>query len=142
MPPTELRAGARLDLELTDMAYGGDAVGRTDDTVVFAWGGIPGERVTVAVEQAKRDILRGRVVEVARPAPERVAPPCPYFGPCGGCQWQHIAYPAQVAFKTHILREQPPRIGGIAPATLDATIQPALGMADPWHYRNSFALQV
>ena len=109
---------------------------------MFAWGGITGETVTVAVESVKRDIMRGRVVAVATPAPQRVAPPCPYFGPCGGCQWQHIAYPAQVEFKTHILGEQLRRLGGLAAETLDAVLGPATGMADPWHYRNSSTFQV
>ena len=142
MPEPTVRPGTHLDLTLTDMAYGGDAVGHTPEGVVFAWGGITGEQVTVVVESVKRDIIRGRVSAVATPAPERVAPPCPYFGPCGGCQWQHIAYPAQVEFKTHILREQLRRLGGVAPDTLDAALQPALGMADPWHYRNSSTFQV
>jgi 23S rRNA (uracil1939-C5)-methyltransferase len=132
----------RIDLTLTDMAYGGDAVGHTPEGVVFAWGGITGEAVTVAVESVKRDIIRGRVVEVATPAPERIAPPCPYFGPCGGCQWQHIAYGGQVEFKTHILREQLRRLGGVAPETLDAVLGPAIGMNEPWHYRNSSTFQV
>jgi 23S rRNA (uracil1939-C5)-methyltransferase len=142
MPEPTLRPGTELDLTLTDMAYGGDAVGHTPEGVVFAWGGITGEHVTVVVESVKRDIIRGRVSAVATPAPERIAPPCPYFGPCGGCQWQHIAYPAQIMFKTHILREQLRRLGGIAPETLDAVLHPARGMADPWHYRNSSTFQV
>lgn len=142
MPESTPQPGTLLDLTLTDMAYGGDAVGHIPQGVVFAWGGIAGEQVTVAVETVKRDLIRGRVVAVGTPAPERSAPPCPYFGPCGGCQWQQIAYPAQVGFKSRILREQLRRLGGVAAETLDAVMQPAIGMADPWHYRNSSTFQV
>ncbi len=136
------RPGTQIDLTLTDMAYGGEAVGHTPEGVVFAWGGIAGEEVTVAVETVRREIIRGQVIAVATPAPERITPPCPYFGPCGGCQWQQIAYPAQVGFKTHILREQLRRLGGVPPETIDAVLQPAIGMDDPWHYRNSSTFQV
>ena len=137
-----LQPGTHLDLTLTDMAYGGEAVGRAGGSVVFAWGGITGEAVTVTVEQTRRDLVRGPVTAVLAPSPARTVPPCPYFGPCGGCQWQHITYPAQVEFKTHILREQLRRLGGVASSTLERAIQPATGMTDPWHYRNSSTFQV
>ena len=123
--------GNQLDLTLTDMAYGGDAVGRADGQVVFAWGGITGEQVTVAVEQVKRDIVRGRVIEVAPPGagarraalpllrPLRRLPVAAYRlpGP-GGFQ---DAHPARA-----VAAHRRARAGD-----LDAALQPALGMADP-----------
>jgi 23S rRNA (uracil1939-C5)-methyltransferase len=131
-----------VDLELADMAYGGDAVGRSDGAVVFAWGGISGEKVTARVDRVKRDIAWATVTHVETPSPHRVAPPCPYFGPCGGCQWQHIDYAGQVDFKTAILRDQLRRFGGLDPAHLDGVLQPALGMSEPWHYRNVAHFQI
>src|SRR5207248_9945274 len=81
-------------VRFTDMAYGGDAVGRLGDgpgVVVFAWPGIEGELARVAVNERRKNLLRGAVTEVLEPSPWRVEPPCPYFGPCGGCQWQHAS---------------------------------------------------
>jgi 23S rRNA (uracil1939-C5)-methyltransferase len=131
-----------VDLELADMAYGGDAVGRSDGAVVFAWGGFSGEKVTARVDRVRRDIAWATVTHVETPSPHRVAPPCPYFGPCGGCQWQHIDYAGQVDFKTAILRDQLRRFGGLDPAHLDGVLQPALGMSEPWHYRNVAHFQI
>jgi tRNA/tmRNA/rRNA uracil-C5-methylase (TrmA/RlmC/RlmD family) len=137
-----LTPGAVVRLDLADMAYGGDAVGRADGAVVFAWGGIRGEEVDARIDRVKRDLAWGSVTEVRAPAPERVAPPCPYFGPCGGCQWQHISYPGQLEFKTHVLREQLRRVAGLDSARLDEALRPAVGMDEPWAYRNVSHFQV
>jgi 23S rRNA (uracil1939-C5)-methyltransferase len=134
--------GSSVDLALADMAYGGDAVGRSDGAVVFAWGGISGEQVTARVDRVKRDIAWATVTHVETPSPHRVAPPCPYFGPCGGCQWQHIDYGGQLDFKTAILRDQLRRFGGLDPAHLDQVLHPAVGMSEPWHYRNVAHFQI
>src|SRR5215831_19906416 len=95
-----MRRGDVLDLDLTDLGYLGVAVG-----------GLPGERARVQIDELKRHYARGRVLEVLSPATERVAPPCPYFGSCGGCQYQHFAYPAHLAWKTEQVRRQLRRVG-------------------------------
>src|SRR5580765_1551657 len=85
----------------TDMAYGGDAVGRDPESgpAVFAWPAIKGEEATVSITARATNLLRGVVPDLHTLAPERTVSPCPYFGSCGGCQWQHIFYAGQVAFK-------------------------------------------
>ncbi len=125
---------AELELDLDAMAFGGEAIGRYDGQVVFVPYALPGERVRVAVERAKKGYSRTRLVDVLRRAPERVAPPCPYFGACGGCQYQHVAYSAQLAFKQAVVVEQLERIGGFADAV--SLVRPTLGMVTPWEYRN------
>ena len=100
-----------IELELETMTPGGDALGRADGMVVFVPFGVAGERVRVQLVQRKKRFARGEIVEILRPSPQRTTPRCPYFGRCGGCEWQHINYPAQVTYKTAIVEEQFRRIG-------------------------------
>ncbi len=129
---TLLRDPERLEITLTDMAYEGGAVGRNGESAVFADYGIPGETVVAEIDRRRAGVSMGRVAEVVAASPHRVEPPCEYFGRCGGCQWQHIAYQHQLELKTHIVREQLRRIGKFA----DPPVSPAVGAQEPWGYRN------
>ncbi len=123
-----------IDVELTDLAYGGDAVGRYEGRVLFVPGGIPGERVRVDIVEERRGHARADLLEILRPAPERIEPAYPLLTDCG-CQWQHIAYPAQLTWKAHIVRQLLVRIG----KQPDALVHPTIGMPagiSPWEYRN------
>jgi 23S rRNA (uracil1939-C5)-methyltransferase len=92
----------------------------------------------VEVEASKKSWGQARLVEVIEPSPDRVTPPCPHFGPdaCGGCQWQHIRYSAQLAYKTEVVRDQLARLGGLT----DARVQPTRAVGEPWGYRNHVQL--
>src|SRR2546429_1891475 len=123
-----------IDVELTDLAYGGDAVGRYEGRVLFVPGGIPGERVRVEIVEERRGHARAALLEILRPSPERVESAYPLLTD-SGCQWQHISYPAQLTWKAHIVRQLLVRIG----KQPDALVHPTIGMPPnftPWHYRN------
>jgi 23S rRNA (uracil1939-C5)-methyltransferase len=137
------------------MAHGGEALGRdARGRVIFVPYAIAGEEVRVEVVEAKKEFARARLIEIITPSPMRVIPRCPHFGPgssstpsgvsstkrgeptevrrgCGGCQWQHIDYAAQLEFKREIVREQFARIGKLPDAPVAA---PHAGNA--WNYRN------
>ena len=122
----------RMQVELTEMAPSGEAVGRAGNLVVFVRYGLPGEIVEVEVTQRRKNYARGRVAQVIRASPNRVQPKCPHFGVCGGCEWQHAGYDAQVAFKTRIVSEQLTRIGKfVSPEVL-----PCLPSPKAYGYRN------
>jgi len=124
----------RITLELTGVAHGGEAIGRHEGRVVFVPYGLPGETVVAEIVQDKPDYARAEIVEIVEASPERMLAPCAYFGTCGGCQWQHAGYDAQLRFKREIVADQLRRIGHIEDA--NGLVLPTIGMADPWHYRN------
>src|SRR5260370_22274040 len=96
-----------VSVELTDAAFGGEAIGHLPDgRVVFVPRALPGETALVRVQQEKRDFARGELAAIAQPAPGRVDPPCPYYtAGCGGCSWQPAADPAPPPLKEdHVVR--------------------------------------
>ena len=122
----------QLRVTLTDIAYQGAAVGRANGQVVFAQYGLPEEEVLVEVEERHPRYLYGRVTSVLRPSPVRAFPPCPYFGECGGCQWQHASYDAQLSFKHHLVSEQISRVANLP----ELRILPVIPSPHIWHYHN------
>ncbi|MGQ9584801.1 MAG: class I SAM-dependent RNA methyltransferase [Anaerolineae bacterium] len=139
----EVRAGEGgvrgfYTLEVTQIAHGGEGIGRVQGKVVFVPYCIPGETVLVEVVEERKKWARARLVEVQRPSEDRISPPCPYYGHCGGCHFQHVRYERQLAFKEEVVRGQMARLGGM----VDAPVGPTLSVGDPWRYRNHVQLAV
>jgi 23S rRNA (uracil1939-C5)-methyltransferase len=126
------------------MAHGGEAVGRlADGRTVFVAGVVPGETARIQVTENRPRWARGTLLELLEPSPDRIAPACPHFGPCGGCQWQHIALHRQRDFKRGIVIGQLRHVGRVQDelfSLVEATR--AVGAADGLGYRNraSFAV--
>ncbi|PYM14619.1 MAG: 23S rRNA (uracil(1939)-C(5))-methyltransferase RlmD [Candidatus Rokuibacteriota bacterium] len=132
------RRGDTIELQIDDLAFGGDGVGRLDGYVMFVRGAVPGDLVRVRVTESRARYGRGAIVSIVHPSADRVDAPCPYFGSCGGCRLQHLAYPAQLAFKEKQVRDCLARLGG-----LDAPeIRPIMGAADPYAYRNKMEFTI
>jgi tRNA/tmRNA/rRNA uracil-C5-methylase (TrmA/RlmC/RlmD family) len=119
-------------MTVTDLAFGGEGVGRVADWVVFVPFVVPGEEVEVELHEVKRNFARGRLVRVLSPSPERVKPPCPYYGECGGCQYQHLEYAAQLRWKHKQVRDLMERVGGFDPAL----VGPIAASPATYGYRN------
>ena len=124
---------ATVELTLDGIAQGGEGVGRWQERVVFARGGLPGERVQVRLRERRDAYARGDVIELLEVSPERIEPRLPG---ADHMPWQHIAYPAQLRFKQQILADQLAKIGGLT----DPPVAETLAASRPWGYRNSARL--
>jgi 23S rRNA (uracil1939-C5)-methyltransferase len=133
-----LAPGAVASVRFTDLLANGQAVGRIEGLVVFVPGPLPGERARVRIAQVKPNYAVGEVVGYEAQSEMRAKPFCAVFGVCGGCQVQHLAYPAQLAWKEQIVRSALRRIGGFA----NADVRRPVGMTHPRNYRNKMALVV
>lgn len=131
-----MSASPEVELELDHIAHGGEAIGRWEGKVVFVPYAIPGERVRVRILEEKKRYARTELLEVLRPSPDRVEAPCPYFGTCGGCDWQHVTYRRQLELRLDVIADQMRRLGRMSDPPVDGIV-PA---DDPWVYRNNIVL--
>jgi 23S rRNA (uracil1939-C5)-methyltransferase len=122
----------RLELRIEKLVYGGEGLSRLNGEVVFTPFVLPGEAIEAERTEARQHVQRARLVRVAEPSPDRVEPPCPVFGRCGGCQYQHAGYDAQLRFKRDILAETLLRVGKIEFDTARIGIE----AGEPFGYRN------
>ncbi|MEX0952957.1 MAG: class I SAM-dependent RNA methyltransferase [Nitriliruptoraceae bacterium] len=120
------------DLTVDGFTHGGEGVARLDGKAVFVPGTIPGEQVRIRIVDDRKRWARGELVEVRQASPDRVVPPCPYVGACGGCDLQHIEVDAQRRLKTRVVREQLQRIGRI----VDPPVDGCLAVGESTGYRH------
>ena len=133
-----LRRGDEVEVEFTDLLANGQAVGRAGGVVVFCFGPLPLERARLAIAAVKPKYAVGKMLQLLTTSPFRAEPFCPVFGECGGCQLQHLSYPAQLAWKRDVVRGSLRRIGGFA----DVEVRDTIGMDVPRGYRNKMSLVV
>ena len=132
-----LKLGDQISLSIHDLAFGGEGVGRVDDFVVFVPFVIPGETALVEIIELKKNFARAKLIRVETTAPERVEPQCRYFGTCGGCQYQHIDYSAQLRMKHKQISDLFERVGKISPER----VAPVLPCPMPYGYRNRIMIR-
>lgn len=125
-------------IKIHGLGSSGEGVGKLGELIIFVEGALPGEDVLAEIETHKKNYAVGRLVEVVKPSPERVAPFCPLYKNCGGCQLQHMSYPAQLKWKRQQVVDAIERIGKLGGVEVFDT----LGMENPLRYRNKMQFPV
>ena len=113
--------------------YSSEGLGivRLDGAVVFVPGAVRGETVDLKITKVMKTAAAGKIVKIHAPSPERAEPECPYYGRCGGCDFQHLTYPEELRAKRQRVQDAITRLGGSA-----VEVEEILGAKDPTHYRN------
>jgi 23S rRNA (uracil1939-C5)-methyltransferase len=140
--PTD-RVGDIATVEITRLAYGGDGIGRLESgRAVFVPRTAPGDVARVTLTQVAERFARAELAELETPSPDRVKPHCMYAGACGGCPWQHIAYPAQLRWKRQAVVDALVRTGHMDAEAVEALVAPCEGSKRQWNYRNKVEFEV
>ncbi len=129
--PTPFEYHQEIELKIDALTNLGHGVGRIDGWVVFVPFCLPGETVRARVFRNDKNCSHADLIEVIEPSPDRVQPGCPLFGTCGGCQYQHLSYEQQLAWKTRQVRELLQHM-----AKIEFPVNPCHGSPKLWNYRS------
>jgi tRNA/tmRNA/rRNA uracil-C5-methylase (TrmA/RlmC/RlmD family) len=127
-----------VELQITDVAFGGKGVARANGKAVFVPYVIDGETVSASVTRERKKFLEAELESIVTASPHRVEPRCPYFGRCGGCVYQHIDYEHQLALKWRQVKETLRRIGGLK----EPPMRPFIPSPIEYEYRNRITVHV
>lgn len=127
-----MKRGDELTVSVEDFALEGRCVARVEGLVVFVRGAVPGDRARIRITRTKRNYADAECLELLERSPHRTDPRCRYFGVCGGCTWQHVAYDVQTAFKRRHVIDCLERLGGFPGVTVSETLR----APEPYYYRN------
>lgn len=133
-----VKKNEKLMLTFEDLTHDGNGVGKVDGYPLFVPYGLPGEEALVKVVKVNKKFGYGKLLEVKKPSPNRVQPPCNVFYQCGGCQIQHMNYEMQLQMKQNQVKNVLNKIAHLP----DVPVHPTIGMDEPWRYRNKAALPV
>jgi 23S rRNA (uracil1939-C5)-methyltransferase len=115
-----------IQANIESMAFKGHGVARVNGKVFFIPYSVIGDKAWIKMVEKKKNYSIGKLIQLIEPSPWRANPPCPFFGQCGGCQWQHINDSVQINSKEEILKEILKRLGGlkeIPPITVTPSLQ-------------------
>ncbi|MFL6519128.1 MAG: class I SAM-dependent RNA methyltransferase [Chthoniobacterales bacterium] len=127
-----------VELTIHDVAFGGKGVARDSGKAVFVPFTVDAERVSARIVREKKQFAEAHLVEVLDASPHRVEPPCPYFGRCGGCSYQHISYAHQLELKQKQVEQAMRRIARI----VEPPMRPIVPSPLPYAYRNRITVHV
>lgn len=130
-PLAQQSEGEDAEVLIERIVPGGAGLAHADGRTLFVGLAAPGDRLRVRIDQTRGHIAFASITEIIEPSPSRVEPPCPYFGRCGGCDFQQLSYEAQLEAKVSIVRDCLRRIARIeSPQDIPITASPS-----QWHYR-------
>ncbi|NNK84700.1 MAG: 23S rRNA (uracil(1939)-C(5))-methyltransferase RlmD [Desulfobacterales bacterium] len=127
-----IKKGQFIDVEITDMAFGGKGIARVDGLAVFVDQAVPSDLVSIRIIKKKKNFANGRIIKLLKPSPERISPPCGYSGFCGGCKWQFLKYDRQISYKQQHVTDSLKHIGFIQ----DPVVHPTIPSELIFGYRN------
>jgi 23S rRNA (uracil1939-C5)-methyltransferase len=127
-----LRAGAELEVKVERILPGGVGLAHAEGQTIFVSLSAPGDTLRVRVDSVRSRLAFASIMEVLEPSPVRVVPPCPYFGRCGGCDFQQLSYEAQLAAKSEIIRDCLRRVARVEPPD-EIPVEPS---PETWRYRS------
>ena len=127
-----------LEVEIERMLPGGVGLAHAEGLTLFVSLAAPGDLLRIQIDRIQGKVGFASIVEVVKPSPVRVEPPCPYFGLCGGCDFQQLTYEAQLKAKVEIIQDCLHRIARID-SPLEIAIHPS---PNEWHYRGRAMWQI
>lgn len=122
-----------VQVQITDIGTNGEGIGKTNGFTLFVRDAVMGDLVEVQIMKVKKRYGYARLLNLIEPSALRVEPPCPVFGPCGGCQIQNMRYDAQLEWKEKTVVNDLEKIGGFRGGY---ELEPIAGMETPYRYRN------
>lgn len=128
-----------VSLRIEEVAFGGDGVGRVNGKVWFVPLTLPGELVRARAIRERKDFVKAELIAVDVPSPHRVTAPCPVYGKCGGCRYQHSTYEHQLRMKKEQVCSVLQRIGRFGELPI---VQDVIGMPEPFAYRNRITVHI
>lgn len=127
-----VKKNEELDLRVEKLAFGGQGISRFNEYVIFIDRVLPGDLVRAKIYHRKKNYAQARVLQLIESSPLRQQAPCPYFGWCGGCTWQNLAYAEQLKVKQEHVKESLGKIGAVK----QVQVLKALPSPQIWAYRN------
>jgi 23S rRNA (uracil1939-C5)-methyltransferase len=134
---TQSNAKNTFTLEIESLSYGPYGIGRVEGQVIMIPGTVPQDKISARITEQKDNHAIGQVVDLLEPSPQRRSPPCVYYSACGGCPWQQVQYPGQLAAKQRAVEDALRRIGKLA----DFDLRPILPSSQEYQYRRRIRLQ-
>lgn len=119
-----------FEVDIERLVPGGAGLAHAEGLTVFVSLAAPGDRVRVKVDKLQGNVAFASIVEILKPSPVRIEPPCPYFGRCGGCDFQQLTYQAQLDAKVDMIRDCLRRIG-----KMDPPRHIPIAPSSQWRYR-------